>query len=241
MDALSKMETTVNRNTHHPQVHNASSVRRMSQADVHSVVEVLCDAFRDYPVMRYIIAAAGGDYDRHLYTLINFFVMARVWRDEPILGVSSAGTLVAAAILTLPDNRPSAAPLAEHREALWRELGQAARTRYETYGATTQKFEIDQPHYQLNMIGVRRLHAGRGFARRLLDAVHALSQNDPASRGVTLCTEDPRNVAIYQHVGYKIIGHARVNGQMETWGLFRANQAWGNLTITELVSGTSKK
>ena len=68
----------------------------MSQA-----VAVLCDAFHEYPVMQYVIGAVDGDYDRHLHTLINFFVMARVWRGEPILAVSNGSDLVATAILTL--------------------------------------------------------------------------------------------------------------------------------------------
>jgi hypothetical protein len=48
-----------------------------------------------------------------------------------------------------------------------------------------------------------------------------MSAADPASAGVTLNTEDPRNVALYQHLGYEIIGHAAVAAELETWGFFR--------------------
>jgi hypothetical protein len=106
----------------------------LSEAQASDAVAVLCEAFHDYPVMRYVIGPVGGDYERRLRTLINFFVKARVWRGEPIWGVSNGSDLVATATLTLPGKRQPPAALAQLREAVWRELGDAARMRYETIG-----------------------------------------------------------------------------------------------------------
>jgi GNAT superfamily N-acetyltransferase len=214
----------MNRNSNHTESRDASPVSRLSEAQVSHAVDVLCDAFHDYPVMRNVIGSAGGDYDRRLHKLINFFVMARVWRGEPILAVSNGSDLVATALLTLPGKRQPPAELAQHREAVWRELGEAARMRYEAFGEATRKFEISQPHYHLNMIGVRRSHHGKGLSRQLLDAVHAMSHSDPVSCGVTLTTEDFRNVSLYEHFGYETVGHVRVDAQLETWGFFRLNK-----------------
>lgn len=215
----------MNRNINHPASRIAASVRRLPAGQVSQAVDVLCNAFHDYPVMRYVIGPVGGDYDRRLRTLVNFFVMARVWRDDPILGVSNGSELIAVATLTLPGKRQPPAALAQLREAVWRELGDAARLRYEAFGQATQKFDMKQPHYHLNMIGVRRSHAGQGLARLLLDAVHAMSNRDPVSLGVTLTTEDFQNVSLYRHFGYQVAGHARVDAQLETWSLFRANNS----------------
>lgn len=85
-------------------------MRRLSVAQAHHAVDVLCNAFHDYPVMRYVIGPVGGDYDRRLRTPVNFFVMARVWRDDPILGVSNGSELIAVATLTLPGKRPLRLP-----------------------------------------------------------------------------------------------------------------------------------
>lgn len=195
----------------------------MSAAQAQHVVAVLCDAFHDYPVMRFVLEPVAGDYDRHLHTLVNLFVMARAYREEPILGIFDGAELVAAATLTLPGKRQPPTEFTRLREAVWRELGEAARLRYEAFGKATQAFDIGRPHYHLNMIGARRSHAGRGLARLLLDAVHAMSSRDPVSLGVTLTTEDFRNVSLYRHFGYQVVGHARVDAQLETWRLFRAN------------------
>jgi ribosomal protein S18 acetylase RimI-like enzyme len=167
---------------------NDVQVTRLSTAQTEDAVSVLCDAFRDYPVMRYVLGA-NGDYDRRLRTLIGFFVSARVYRHEPVLGIYDRdGTLSATAIVSLPSQGEAPEGLVTRREQVWAELGAAERQRYEAYGAACAQFTVDSPNYHLNMIGVRRSHAGRGLARKLLEAVHRLSDTDDRSRGVTLST-----------------------------------------------------
>jgi hypothetical protein len=77
-------------------------VTNVRPEEIHQAVTVLCDAFQDYPVMRYVLGSAD-DYDHRLRTLIGFFVSARVLREEPVLGIYDGdGTLAAAALVTLP-------------------------------------------------------------------------------------------------------------------------------------------
>ena len=71
------------------------------------------------------------------------------------------------------------------------------------------------------MLGVRRSHAGRGLGRTLLDRVHEMSRLDPSSAGVSLSTEDPRNVPLYEHCGYEVRHHERVTDELATWIFFR--------------------
>jgi GNAT superfamily N-acetyltransferase len=199
------------------------TVAALSAAQADAAVTVLCEAFHDYPVMRHVLGP-GRDYDRRLRTLIAFFVSARVLRAEPVLGIAdNTGAMTAVALVTLPGERASPEQLAVRREAVWEELGAAERARYDAFGIASHRFTIDTPHYHLNMIGVRRSHAGRGLARQLLDAVHNLSQTDSFSCGATLSTESPRNLALYEHFGYRLLGHARVADDLQTWGFFRAD------------------
>lgn len=220
-----------------PHAHRAPiAVRRLSPSVRAEIVSVLCDAFHEYPVMRFVIGdggerlAAGSivseqleAYERRLYSLVDFFVEGRLSREEPVLGVTQSDRLLGAALVTPPGDRGFPETLARHREQLWTELGGAARERYAAFSRATSAFAIDRPHYHLNMIGVRRAHAGRGLARRLLDAVHELSASDAASRGVTLTTEDPDKVTLYEHFGYRRLGHVRVADDLESWGFFRAD------------------
>jgi GNAT superfamily N-acetyltransferase len=193
---------------------------RLTPAHADDAVTVLCDAFRDYPVMRYVLGAQA-DYDARLRTLVGLFVSARFFREEPVLAVHDGAAVAAVAIVTLPGDRPAPEAYLARRETVWSELGAAARERYEAFGAACDRFAVQAPHHHLNMIGVRRSHAGRGLARPLLEAVHAMAEEDTGSAGVSLSTENPRNLLLYEHFGYERLGHARVSDDLETWVFFR--------------------
>ena len=201
------------------------SARLLSFADLGEIVAVMSDAFFDYPVMRYVLGPAEP-YERRLHTLVELFVSNRAYRNDPMIGVhDETGALVGAATMTLPrptDPPPELLPL---REKLWGELGADARARYDEFVAATQRFAVSEPHYHLNMIGVRRSHHGRGLARPLLVAVHERSRTDGASSGVSLTTERAENVRLYEHFGYRVLGQARVGDSFETWTLFREQSA----------------
>ena len=182
---------------------------------------LLCSAFAAYPVMRYVLGPAG-DYATRLRTLIGFFVTARLFRQDLILGASSpTGQLVGVALVTLPGDRPPPEALADRREAVWRDLGLAARARYEAFGTASHQFDIREPHHHLNMIGLDPAAVGQGYARSLLDHVHQVAAADAQSVGVTLTTELPQNCPLYRHFGYRELGHARVAPDLETWAFIR--------------------
>lgn len=209
---------------------------RVPAIEAHRVVDVMVEAFRDYPVMRFVLSDAGDRYPERLRTLVGFFVMARAFRGEPLLGSPfgadegvdpgggshSGPPLAAAATVSLLDGRDSPPELGEMRERVWSELGEGARERYEMCGAAWAPMEeVGHRHIHLNMIGVRDRARGRGLARRLIDRVHRVSRETPGSQGVTLTTEDPTNVRIYERLGYQVVGHVRIAPELESWGMFR--------------------
>lgn len=212
-------------------------VRTLDGTAIDAVVSVLADAFRDYPVMRFVLGPGNPRYAEELRRLIHFFVMARVDRRETILGIagesgsgervgraSTAGaapSLSAVALVSYPGRRSGTAALDAARDELWNALGSDARERYRAFSEAAGGFDVGVPHVHLNMIGVHGSARGTGLGGRLMDAVHALSARDADSRGVTLTTEDPRNVPFYERHGYAVVGHARVSAELETWGFFR--------------------
>lgn len=187
------------------------------------VVDVLFDSFHDYPVMRYVVGDAGTDYDRRLRLLIGMFVSRRVGQGHPILAVESEGTVLGVATLTPPGElkAPTSEEFEAQRSTLWNELGEPAKGRMEALIAVWERLSVPGPQWHLNMLGVRGSHAGRGLGRTLLDAVHRISKTDPGSSGVSLSTELPSNVHLYQHCGYELHHQERVSDDLETWILFR--------------------
>jgi ribosomal protein S18 acetylase RimI-like enzyme len=191
------------------------------RATADEVVRVVCEAFVDYPVMRYILGDRA-DYDARLRTLIGLFHGARVLQDDPILGISESDELVGAAVCTLPGGVPP--PEVDLlRERTWAALGSDARARYDDCVRAWESTGVDEPNIHVNMLAVVPDQQGRGLARALLEMVHAMSRERADSRGVTLSTESERNVALYRHMGYRVVGQATIAPGLETWDFFRAD------------------
>jgi GNAT superfamily N-acetyltransferase len=201
----------------------SEAVRALSRSDSGAIIEVMAEAFCDYPVMRFVLGADAPAFEQRLVTLVKMFVMARVLRDEQLFGVGRR-RLVGAALVSRP-GRPNPPAFTELREATWSALGSGARARYDACGATWATLQVDIPHIHLNMIGVRDEARGQGVGRHLLERVHALSAGDPTSKGVTLTTENPDNVPFYERFGYRVVGEARIGPGLETWSFFRPDES----------------
>ena len=215
--------------THPPRIQNRLDLP-VSPLPPHrsdEAVDVLFDSFHDYPVMRYVVGNVGDDYDRRLRLLIGMFAGRRVALGHPILAIESDGTVLGVATLTPPGElaAPGTPEFEARREALWRELGEDSKARMEALIAVWERLSVPGPHWHLNMLGVRGSHAGRGLGRILLDEVHRMSNADAGSAGVSLSTELPSNVLLYQHCGYELRHHERVSDDLETWILFRPDGA----------------
>lgn len=198
-----------------------TNVHRLDATAVPQVVDVLHEAFFDYPVMRFVLGEDSVGYTESLRTLVNLFVMARVFRHETLLGIRSDETLIGTALVSRPGGPGAPPEFHELRERVWAELGEEAERRYAAFIEACDRFQVDGPHLHLNMIGVRREGQGAGLGRRLLNAVHEMSRVDPDSTGVTLTTEDPANVSLYRHFGYELVGEAVVGPKLTTWGFYR--------------------
>ena len=63
---------------------------------------------------------------------------------------------------------------------------------------------VRQPHYYLELLGVDPKHQGEGFASQLMQPV--LAHADAPRRLCYLETETQKNVAMYEHYGFKVVG-----------------------------------
>jgi ribosomal protein S18 acetylase RimI-like enzyme len=187
------------------------------------IIDVLCDGFADYPIMRYVVGEEG-DYQARLRTLIGFFAGNRFLRKDAIIGASVDGELRGVALCSLPD-RVSPPEMDQLRERTWAALGPEARARYERCVEVWTPIGVAEPNVHLNMIAVPSCYQGQGLGRALLDRVHALSHERDDSRGVTLTTEVEANVALYRHVGYEVVGQGTIAPGLTTWGMYRPDRA----------------
>lgn len=191
-------------------------VEKLFEENIPEVADVLCEAFYNYPVMKYVLGKKE-DYDTSLRKAVTFFVSARALRKEPLLGIyNSENKLVAAATITLPGEIPSPSELYKLRDKLWAELGSEEKARYDNYGNVAFGLLPKEHHHHLNMIGVRNAYRGKGFARRLINEVEKLVLDHPTSTGISLNTEVESNVNFYLHLGYDLVGKATVGSKAVT-------------------------
>jgi hypothetical protein len=195
---------------------------RINKKLVPDIVDVLCDSFFDYPVMRFVIGSEIN-YSQKLRILINFFVMARIIREEIILGIGDRPNIDGVALISNPNNSLNPQELKDLKDQVWLELGTQSRSNYQKFSDVCAQFQINVPHIHLNMIGIKNSAQGNGLGRKLIEQVHLLSLNDANSTGVTLTTEDPTKVPFYEYLGYNIIGQSIVAPQLKTWSFFRPN------------------
>lgn len=193
--------------------------------DTPAILDVFCDAFADYPVMQYVLGP-----DRHtpsrLRQLIGYFVLRRVRLGGPMFGARAAdGTLAGVATMTVPVESVAPPDLLGTRDRVFEALGQDCRVRYDAYAKAATLFANVGPHHHLNMLGVRHAFHSQGVGRLLLNAVSDLASADLRSAGVSLTTERPENVKLYEHCGYDVVGEARVTESFRTWGLFQPRRS----------------
>jgi GNAT superfamily N-acetyltransferase len=193
-------------------------IHRFGEEGAEPVTAVLAEAFDGYPVMSFGLGDCNPD---RLHRLVNMFVMARVLRGEPLLGVYCGADLAAAALVSYPDAGPSPREFHRLRSAVWRDLGPDAEARYDAFGAATAGFDIEVAHVHLNMVGVRPAFRGRGLGHCLIEEAQRISRDRPGSRGLSLTTEDAANVPYDERLGFVMVGHAWVTPELETWGFFR--------------------
>lgn len=184
------------------------------------VIDVLCRAFRDYPVMRFVLGP-DGDHEEVLRRLIGFFTDVRFAMEWPVLGVIVDERLVAVALVNEPHEKTFLERFQEGLARVREELGEAAFHRLGRFGAAAEVNESRELHYFVGMLGVLPEEQGRGYARLLLDHVRRLSE-DAGCAGVALSTEDPANVPFYEHMGFEVVGQGAVD-DLSTWAMWWPN------------------
>lgn len=177
---------------------------------------VLIESFRDYPYMRYVLADSGAAYEADLEALVLFIVEARYARRHPVLGIREEEALAAVATVVEPGPAERSPEVESLFQKLRSDLGEAAFERMERYEVASHVGRPEEPFHYLGMLGVLPGRQGAGHGKVLVEAVKALAREHPTSTGVCLNTETPSNVALYEFLGFVVVGEADV-ADMHTW------------------------
>jgi GNAT superfamily N-acetyltransferase len=195
-------------------------IERLPEEARELVVDVLCDSFRTYPVMQFVLGPEEGQEGRRR-SLVGFFTDVRYAMNWPVLGLMTGDELAAVALVNEPHDRTFLERFREGIAWVKQELGEAAFTRLERFEKAAEGNEPPERHYFVGMLGVLPEQQGNGYARILLEHVRQLSI-DAGCAGIALSTEDPSNLPFYEHIGFEIVGEATVD-DLATWSLWWRN------------------
>jgi GNAT superfamily N-acetyltransferase len=173
-------------------------------------VRLLARAFADDPLMRYLFADAGGAYRACLQDVFGYQCELHWQMGWPLLGVVPRSRLAGLIGIVTPDDQAQPDSLDALGGELAARIGREASARLERYGARTEGCLPAEPLCYIRMIGVRPESQGLGYARALLEVAQRISERHPASTGVALDTENPTNVAIYERLGYRVVGRSKL-------------------------------
>ncbi|MEQ9264443.1 MAG: GNAT family N-acetyltransferase, partial [Balneolaceae bacterium] len=162
-------------------------------------------------------------YESKYRKLIHFFVQNRFLKNEYVIGIGAPGRMQGVTLISIPYKSYTSSELDALKVKVWDELGDEAKSRYELFGSTCSQFDVDTPQLHLNMIGVRKECQSKGIGKLLLNHAHQLTFEDEEATGISLSTEVPQNVSLYEYFGYEITGSADVGGAFTTWNFFRPN------------------
>ncbi|MEA3397901.1 MAG: GNAT family N-acetyltransferase, partial [Chloroflexota bacterium] len=104
--------------------------------------------------------------------------------------------------------------------SLWRQTGPGVLLRSLRHLLRISANRPREPHHRLSLIAVQPQAQGQGYGKALLAEVHARVEAHPTSRGISLDTENPQTVPLYEHLGYHVT-HQIAAGPLTIWGMFR--------------------
>ena len=193
---------------------------RLTRDERAAAARVLIDSFRDYPYMRLVLRESGASYDADLEALVLFILDARWARRHPVLGLRGSSGLEAVGHRGRARPREAVAagraPIrgaarATRRRARGAHVGlRGGRPPGSTRGAVPLSGNARCRSRQTGS-GARRQTARRGEEAR----------DRPTTVRPAFClnTETASNVALYEHLGFEVVGEADVE-DLHTWCLF---------------------
>ncbi len=206
--------------TSKPELLHQAKAHQLDASQIDEIVQLLALTLEQGSGLSQICNAKGQELRRRLRFLFHTLLTMPGDGNQQVLSVTKDSQLIGVGVIQEPD---SEFPLwAQIRGLLQVSLNVSPRVAWQLWQNVNilEQYHPPEPHYYLLFLGVHPNFQKQGYARILLDALHALSEAHPRSTGVYLETVNPRNVSLYQHFGYQLIAEVNIK-RMKTFSLFR--------------------
>ncbi len=195
---------------------------RLLTSQVDEIAQLLTLTFEKDSGISQICNAEGEELHRRLRFLFRTVLTIQATANQRMLSVAHDERVIGVAVIQEPE---SYFPVwAQIQGLLQVSLGISPVVAWHIWQnlRILEQYHPPEPHYYLLYLGVHPTFQGRGYARTLLDSLHAFSEAHPISKGVYLETVKPQNVTLYEYFGYHLKAQVNIKG-MESFIMFRPN------------------
>jgi ribosomal protein S18 acetylase RimI-like enzyme len=204
-----------------PMKHDLNNLIRLKKADIKAGGEMLARAFQDYPLMEYFVPD-GNKRKRKLPGVFRMQVRHGLKYGE----VYATSTKIEGVAIWFPHHSP--------HDAWWSNfisgrflvpfiVGMETMKRQQAFGAYAggvRKRVVSFPHWYLQVLGVDPEYRGQGVASRLLKPM--FDRIDKEGLPCFLETQAERNVALYEHLGFRVAEEGTIPGSdIRSWAMLR--------------------
>ncbi|OGN94714.1 MAG: hypothetical protein A2Y89_01185 [Chloroflexi bacterium RBG_13_51_18] len=202
---------------------DSDNLVRLTKADIKAAAEVLAKAFQEYPLTAYFIPDASKRLRKQASSFGGL-----IWNGIQYGEVyATSSKMEGVAVWFLSDNRkipPWRRPfigrlftmLFVDRALLKRQKA------FGEYAGAVRKRVAPFPHWYLQVLGVDPEYQGQGFSSRLVKPM--FSRADKEGLSCFLETQAERNVALYEHLGFRVVEEGIIPGSgIKSWAMLRKN------------------
>lgn len=208
--------------TNKPELLHQAKAHQLNASQIDEIVQLLALTFEQGSGLSQICNASGQELNCRLRFLFHTLLSMPGDGNQQVLSVTKDSQLVGVAVMQEPDSH---FPLwAQIRGLLQVSFSVSPMVAWQLWQNVKilEQYHPLEPHYYLLFLGVHPNFQKQGYARILLDTLHARSEAHPSSTGVYLETANPQNILLYQHFGYKLTAQVKIKGA-ETFSMFRPN------------------
>jgi ribosomal protein S18 acetylase RimI-like enzyme len=201
--------------------HDLNNLVLLTKADIKAAGEMLARAFQDYPLMVHFIPD-GAKRSRKLPAIFRAQIKHGLKYGE----VYATSARMEGVAIWFPYHTPHdtwwsmfisgqfVIPFIVGRETVKRKIA------FGKYARAVRKRVAPFPHWYLQVLGVDPKYQGQGLASRLLKPV--LDRIEREAPPCYLETQAEKNVALYEHFGFKVVEEGIVPGTgIKSWAMLR--------------------
>lgn len=202
--------------THPPQRY----AHKLEDSQVDEIAQLLALAFENGSGLSKICNAEGEELNRRLRLVFRTVLAIQAAANQQVLSVTQDAQVTGVAVIQEPENH---VPVCVRiRGLLQVKLGVSPVVAWHLWQSIRilEPYHPREPHHYLMFLGVHPNFQRQGYARTLLEALHARSEQHPLSTGVYLETANPKNVVFYKYFGYHLTAQVAIGG-VENYIMFR--------------------